>query len=157
MTKRELLAAIQKEREALETVLAGLSPGQMTAAGVMGEWSVKDLLGHMAMWEARLVMLLYTLERGVEPKLPRGQAQVAKINAESFAEQRERPLERVLSDFHAVHAQLLKRLEAVKERDLADAKRYKWLEGDTLEKLVAANTFEHYAEHRPMIEMWRNR
>ena len=151
MTKRELLEAIQKERAAFEAAWAGLTPEQMTAPGVMGEWSVKDILGHIAMWEARLVTILYANERGVPPKMLRGQAEVDKVNAESYAEQRERPLDRVLADFHAVHAQLLKRLDKLTDRDLSDPQRFKWMEGEPLEKLVAGDTFEHYAEHRPAV------
>jgi len=155
MTKRELLEAIQKERAAFEAAWAGLTAEQMTAPGVMGEWSVKDILGHVAMWESRLVTILYSTEREVAPKMLHGQAEVDKVNAESFAEQRERPLDRVLADFHAVHAQLIKRLDLLKERDLSAAKRFEWMEGEPLEKLVAGDTFEHYAEHRAAIEVWR--
>jgi len=155
MTKRELLEAIQKERAAFEAALAGLTAEQMTAPGVMGEWSVKDILGHVAMWESRLVTILYSIERGVAPKMLHGQAEVDKVNAESFTEQRERLLDRVLADFHAVHIQLIKRLDLIKERDLTAAKRFEWMEGEPLEKLVAGDTFEHYAEHRPAIETWR--
>ena len=154
MTKHGLLEAIQKERATLEAALAGLTLEQMTAPGVMGEWSVKDILGHIAMWESRLVTLLYSIERGVAPKMLRS-SDVDKVNAESYAEQRERPFDRVLADFHAVHAQLLKRLDKLEERDLSGPKRFEWMEGEPLEKLVAADTFEHYAEHRPMIEAWR--
>jgi uncharacterized protein (TIGR03083 family) len=157
MTKRELLEAIQKGRAEFEAMLAGLSPAQMTTPGVMGEWSVKDILGHLAMWESRLVTTLYAIERGATPKMFHTQAEVDKANAESYAEQRDRPLDRVLSDFHAVHAQLLKRLETVTDRDLTDPQRFKWMEGELLEKLVASDTFDHYAEHRPMIEAWRSR
>ncbi len=157
MTKQEMLKRIQKEREAFEAALAGLTPEQMTAAGAMSEWSVKDILGHIAMWESRLVTILYSNERGVPPKMLRGQASVDKVNAESFTDQRERPLDRVLADFHAVHTQLLKRLDTLTDRDLSDPKRFKWMEGEPLEKLVAGDTFEHYAEHRAMIEAWRQK
>ena len=155
MTKRELLDAIRKERAAFEAALAGLTPEQMTAPGVMEAWSVKDILGHVAMWESRLVTILYSIERDVIPKMLHGQTEVDKVNAESFAEQRERPLDRVLADFHAVHVQLLKRLDTLKEGDLSDSKRFPWMESEPLEKLVAGDTFEHYAEHRPAIEAWR--
>ena len=157
MTKRELLASIQSERAAFEASLTGLTPEQMTAPGVMGEWSVKDILGHVAMWEARLVTILYSIERGVAPKMLHSQVKVDQVNAESFLEQRERPLDRVLEDFHAVHVQLLKRLDALKERDLSAPKRFEWMEGEPLERLVAGDTFEHYAEHRPAIEAWRKK
>jgi len=151
MTKRDLLEAIRKGRAEFEAALEGLTPEQMTAPGAMGEWSVQDILGHIAMWESRLVTTLYALERGVPPQTFHTQAEVDKVNAESYAEQRDRPLERVLADFHAVHAQLLKRLEAAKERDLTNPKRFEWMEGEPLEKLVAGDTFEHYAEHPPAL------
>jgi len=152
MTKPELLKAIQKGRADFEAALAKLSPEQMTAPGAIGECSVKDILGHIGVWESRLVTILYAIERGATPQTFRTQAEVDKANAESFAEQRDRPLDRVLADFHGVHIQLLKRLEAVKERDLNDPKRFKWMEDEPLEKLVAGDTFVHYAEHRPAIE-----
>ena len=155
MTKRELLEAIHKGRAEFEAVLADLTPEQMTARGAGGGWSVKDTLGHVAVWESRLVTILYAIERGVTPKAIRA-AEVDKFNAESLAEQRDRPLERVLSDFHAVHAQLLKRLEAVPERDLFDPRRFEWMEGEPLVRMVAGDTFEHYAEHRPAIEILRS-
>jgi uncharacterized protein (TIGR03083 family) len=156
MTKRELLEAIQKGRAELEAALDGLTPGQMTAPGASGEWSVKDILGHITMWESRLVTTLYAIERGATPKMFHTPAEVDQANAESYAEQRDRPLERTLSDFHAAHAQLLKRLERVKEGDLTDPKRFRWMEGEPLERLVASDTFAHYAEHRPAIEARRS-
>jgi uncharacterized protein (TIGR03083 family) len=152
MTKRELLEAIQKGRAEFEAALAKLSPEQMVAPGVMGEWSVKDILGHIGMWESRLVTILYAVERGATPsQLVHTQAEVDKVNAGSYAEQRDRPLDRVLADFHGVHRQLLKRLDAVEENDLFDPKRFQWMEGESLAKLVAGDTFEHYAEHRSAI------
>ncbi len=152
MTKRELLESIQKGRAEFEAALTKLSPEQMVVPGAMGEWSVKDILGHIGMWESRLVTTLYAVERGATPPgLVHTQVVVDKVNAESFAEQRDRPLERVLADFHAVHKQLLKRLDMVKESDLFDPKRFKWMEGEPLAKLVAGDTFEHYAQHRPAL------
>jgi hypothetical protein len=108
------------------------------------------------MWESRLVTILYSIERGAAPKTLRS-SDVDRVNAESYVEQRERPLDRVLSDFHAVHAQLLKRLDVLGDRDLSDSKRFPWMEGEPLERLVADDTFEHYAEHRPAIEAWRKK
>lgn len=154
MTKRELLEAIHKGRAEFEAALVDLTPEQMMTPRAGGGWSAKDTLGHIAVWESRLVTMLYAIERGVAPKVIRAE-QVDQFNAESLAEQRDRPLERVLSDFHAVHAQLLKRLGDVPERDLFDPRRFAWMEGEPLARMVAADTFEHYAEHRPAIEAMR--
>jgi len=155
MTKSELLEAIRKGRAEFEAVLADLTPEQMTARGAEGGWSVKDTLAHVAVWESHLVTMLYAIERGATPKVIRA-TEVDQFNAESLAEQRDRPLDRVLSDFHAVHAQLLKRLEAVPERDLFDPRRFEWMKGEPLARMVAGDTFEHYAEHCPAIEILRS-
>ncbi len=157
MTKDDLIDKIQAGRRRLEASLAGLNEQDMAQPGAMGDWSIKDILGHIAMWESRLVTTLYAIERGATPKMFHTQAEVDKANAESYAEQRDRPVERVLSDFYAVHTQLLKRLGNVPERDLSDPHRFKWMEGEALEKLVSGDTCEHYDEHRPAIEAWRSR
>ena len=45
LRKADLLEEIDRERRALDEALAGLSPRQMTKAGVTrGGWSVKDVL-----------------------------------------------------------------------------------------------------------------
>ena len=49
--KDELLAMIQSGYEQFEALLATLSEGQMTIAGVNGSWSVKDNLAHLTAWE----------------------------------------------------------------------------------------------------------
>jgi len=156
MTKAELIKTIHASRAEFEALLTGMSPEQMTTPGVMGDWSIKDLLGHIGMWESRVVTIMYAAEQDAAIKMIR-EDQVDQVNAESVAEQRERPLERVLSDFHAVHAQLLKRVDKLPARDLADPQRFPWLGGLSLEEIVGNNTFGHYAEHAPAIEAWRAR
>jgi len=53
--KTDLLAAIDQERGALETFLETLTPEQMVATRVVGEWSVKDVLAHLIEWEQMLL------------------------------------------------------------------------------------------------------
>ena len=50
-SKTDLLAAIDKERPALETLLATLTPAQMAEPGLVGDWSAKDVLAHLFEWE----------------------------------------------------------------------------------------------------------
>ena len=57
MRKGELLDRLAEERANLLRAIEGLEEGEMNLPGAEGEWSVKDLLGHIAAWEreARLV------------------------------------------------------------------------------------------------------
>ncbi len=54
-SKPALLAAIQAERTLLENLLATLTPAQWVQSGVVGQWSVKDVLVHLTLWERRLI------------------------------------------------------------------------------------------------------
>ena len=50
-SKAEFLNDIQVERKRLERNLNNLTAIDMTQQGVVGEWSVKDVLAHLVAWE----------------------------------------------------------------------------------------------------------
>ena len=49
--RAELIQAIQAERARLEHNLSAISFTDMTLPGVVGIWSIKDILAHLAAWE----------------------------------------------------------------------------------------------------------
>ena len=154
LTKVELLNAMRTEREKLEQAVAPLSAEEITTPMTPGGWSVKDVVAHVTAWEAELVTALMQISQGFKPKilsLPDDDV----YNAQIYAEQKDRPLDRILSDFRGVFPQLLKRVSEFSERDLIDARRYSWMKGKPLERLIAGSSYEHYAEHRATIEAWK--
>lgn len=52
MDRAGLLTLMQQEQTALENLLTTLDAAQMTQPGVYGELSVKDVLAHIAAWQA---------------------------------------------------------------------------------------------------------
>ncbi len=145
----DILEQTEASRERLEDALEGLTTEQMSAPGVMGDWSVKDILGHIAVWQSRLVRLLFQLARQQKPQWD--MRDVDGINAQIYAQQKERPLDQVLEDFEGVFEQVCLRLEALREPDLA--RRF----GDAnLAQIIAANTYEHDDEHAAQISAWRS-
>ncbi|MCS7056110.1 MAG: DinB family protein [Thermoflexales bacterium] len=156
MNKAELIARIESERRALEEVLARVPPEEMHTAGVVGHWSVKDTLAHIAMWYSRAVTLLFQAERGQALQLPRSNApDWADINAQDYASQKDRPIERIQADFRGAHQQLIKRLNAwTDEAMLFDSRRYPPLKGRALADYLWDYTGGHSAEHRAQIEAW---
>ena len=156
MTKDEVIAELEREWETLQAAIGGLSDEQMTRRPVVGEWSVKDLLAHIAVWASRLVTALFKAERGFVPDLVES-AQVDELNARFYQEQKDRPLERVLEDLHGVHLALLNRLETFSDKALTDPTRYKWMRGEPLSRMVAGDSFEHYREHAADIQAWQQR
>ncbi len=157
MNKAALIQQIQEERARLLKALEGLTPEEMSQEPVFGKWTVKDILAHIAVWHGRLITLLFQLEQGRRPRdLELSEAEVDALNERFYQEQKDRPLERVLADFHGTYQQLLKRLERLSEEDLTQPGRFPGL-AEPLWKLIAADTFEHDAEHRADIERWRER
>ena len=66
-SKAELLKDIQVQRKQLLQKLEALTPTELIADGVVGGWSVKDLLAHLVAWE-RLLLSWY--EAGRHDRVP---------------------------------------------------------------------------------------
>lgn len=156
MNKQQLIANIQAERARLNAVLAQVPAERMTEAGVAGDWSVKDIIAHLAVWSSRAVTLLFQAERGGKLQLPQSNsADWQDVNAQDYDAQKDRPLDRVLADFHGAHAQLIKRLQAwPDESALFQMGRFPALKSGPLASYVWGDSGEHDAEHRAQIEDW---
>lgn len=158
MNKPELIAALENGREQFHTVIQGLSDEAMLEPGVVGEWSVKDVLAHLTRWEGELVALLFQAQQGREPGTVHfGSASTDEVNAKWYAESKDRPLERVLSDFEGVRRQTIRRVQPLSDRDLTDPKRFPWLDGKPLSSWIENDSFGHEAEHAVQIRAWRER
>ena len=154
--KAELLEQMQRGYASFEALLASLSPEQRNVPGVNGEWAIKDILAHLAAWQTRVSVRLEALARHAEDPLERidTDEQTDKFNDVIFAANRARPLSEVEAEFQAAVERLRVNVEQADEQDLFESGRSAWLDGLPLWQNVAGNTFEHYAEHAPVIEAW---
>ena len=155
MTKDELIQKIESEWNNLQAALDGLTEEQMHQPGVVGGWSVKDILAHITAWQTRLISTLFKAERGVAPETTEGGLSVDQLNEKFYREMKDRAFEKVWDDLDSSYYQLLGRLETWKEKDLFDPKRFKWMRGEPFERYIAGDSYEHYAEHAQQILAWR--
>jgi len=157
MTKEHLIELTRSERGLLEHVLADIPDDQMAEPGVEGDWSIKDILVHIAVWERRMVRWLAETLRGEIPQqLPSGMTwdDLDQMNEQTYLENRDKPLAEVLSEFHRSYRAALKAVEAVPEADLLEPDRFAWRKGKPLWEMVAANMHRHCGEHRKSIWAW---
>lgn len=155
MTKAELIAAIDRDWDALQAALDGLDEAQMTTLPVTGAWTVKDILAHLAVWLSRLVTDLYKIERGLKPDWDVDEGQVDRLNAQFYQAQKARPLESVFEDLHGVHLALLNRLDQFSDAALSNPKRYAFTSGRPLSDVIVIDSAEHFQEHAAEIQVWR--
>ena len=157
MNKQELIAYLSDERAKLEAVLARVKPEQMMQAGVCGDWSVKDIVAHLAVWTSREVTVLFQAERGQKISYGVPDDSVndwANVNAKDYEQQKDRPLERILEDFRGAHKQLLKRLNTWQdETALFQANNFAGSKSSLADKMIGG-VGEHDTEHREQIEAW---
>jgi hypothetical protein len=161
MNKTELLTILRESRKEHLQAIEGLTEEEMNEPGVIGDWSVKDILSHLTRWEAELVKMLWQISQGITPSglavSETPEEVIDELNARWVQEDRDRSLSQVLEDFHGVRKQTIRRVEALSEEELTDAKRYAWLGDVPLWKWVAIESYEHDAEHFSQIQAWREK
>ena len=146
-TKEALLKDIRIEREALEGFLAGLTPQRMIQPGAIAEWSVKDVLAHLAEWEQLLLVWYQAGLRGEVPPLPApgyNWRQMDELNQTIYEKYRDASLEGVLDYFRTSYRQVLEAVQAMAEDELFTPGQFTWTKQNTLAAYVIPCTSEHY-------------
>lgn len=147
-SKDQLLKDIHTERRRLEKNLSVLSAKEMTEPGVMGTWSVKDILAHLVAWEKLLLNWYSTGVQGCTPDIaPVGMSQksINALNQHIFEKNQGRSLDDILAEFHASYQKVIKVIEAIPEEDLFVHGRFNWTGNLKLVDYIAGNTCNHYA------------
>jgi hypothetical protein len=154
MSKRDILDELRAARAELLGALEGLDGEAMLRPGVVGVWSVKDVLAHVTAWESELVTALNQAQGRGTPNIVRID-DIDEWNEQQYHVNAARPLDAVLEDFEGVHAMLLKMVGDFDEKALTDGRRYRWMEGEPLSYLIAENAWLHEREHAEEIRTWR--
>lgn len=157
-TVEPVLDRIQTTRTSFDTAVARLTDEQFTAAGAEGQWSVKDLVAHVATWEQGIAALLQHEPRfaamGVADYSP--SMDIDTVNDRLYELHQDRPSGEVLAMAREAHERAVAVIASLCDDDLqrpyrdyagedrpdADEPIINWIAGDT---------YEHYAEHLPVI------
>ena len=155
LSKAEVLSGIQSEYDLLEEILAGLSESQMVQPGVEGDWSVKDIIAHIATWQKRMVGWVIEARQGKTPPMEEGEAQIHQWNQQDYLANRDRALADILAEFRRWHQEAVTLTKAIPEEELCDLHRYAWLNGKPLWAMIVGDTGNHYRDHRQAIAHWQ--
>ena len=146
-SKADLLAAIDQERGALEATLETLTPRQMVEPGVVGEWSVKDVLAHLVEWQQMVLGWYRAGLRGEIPEMPAPGYkwnQMPQLNQMIYEKHRDSPLGEVMEQFHASHRETVGVIQELSDEELFTARRYGWTQGNTMGTYFVSTTSSHY-------------
>ena len=137
-----ILTEMDKTYDELSTILNGLSPAQRIASGATGDWSVKDVLNHLARWNDVAYEELVVLSRG--ERTGRDYSNYLAINDRWAQEDVARPLEEVEAHFEASHQRVAALLRGLTpDQWTRSVRRWAWIALP-----------EHYEEHIGYLRTW---
>ena len=148
MDRQQLVKQLDKAWTAFGESYAGLSDAQMAQAGVMGDWSVKDILAHVTTWEEEALKYLPLILQGSRP--PRYSVQYGGIdafNAQMSEQKRSLPLSEVLRQLEETHRRLIDYVCSTPEEQFTQETRFR--------RRLRLDTYSHYPIHTKAIQEWR--
>ena len=159
LPKRQLLSEIERERTALDDMLAQLTPRQMTRAGVTrGGWSVKDILAHLVAWQQLNLAWYAAGLRGRTPAMPASGytlRELPRFNEMLYRKHRRRSLAAVRRDYVVYHRRIIELIKSLPNRDLLSIRRFNWTGPSwCLSDYLRASTAAHYLWARKRIGRW---
>jgi len=158
-SKPVMIKRLQTERHRLQQNMEGLRREEMAQPGVVEEWSIKDVLAHLADWEAHMPVWMEAARRGepvVEIELGLNWKQFDEFNQRIYARHRDQSLEEVLDYFHTIHEKFMAMVEAMPEDEMLARGRYRFIG-----KGAVYNWLGSYANHdrwaKTKIRAWRKK
>ena len=129
---------------------AGLSEAELLTPGVIGLWSIKDIIAHVTTWEEEaLKHLPFILQGGKPPKYSVQYGGIDAFNAQTSERKGSLSLTEVRCLQESVHQQLICLIEGVSEEHLGS--------GSKFAHRLRLDTYGHYRRHTAAIQRWRNR
>src|SRR5439155_9041031 len=139
MDKQKLLKQLEKAWTAIKESYAGLSDSQLTEPGVMGNWSVKDILAHVTTWEEEALKYLPLIITGGRPPRYIQYGGIDAFNAQMTEQKRDLALSEVLKQLDETHRRLTDYLRSVPEEHSTRETR--------LRHRLRLDTYSHYPMH----------
>lgn len=154
MGKDKLLDLIHTERRRLEKNIESLTNEQKTKPGVVDNWSVKDLMAHLTVWEQRMLSWWKAQSTGKGDPETAADLDLHAYNERVYELNRNRPLDEITEEFESSYQEILNTLEHVSEIQLNTPVEYEWANGVSWWELVAFNTYRHYRWAKDKIREW---
>jgi hypothetical protein len=152
INKIELLNRIREARDNFQELLSHLTDSQMVTAGVIGSWSVKDIIAHVIAHEQLALRELDGAKRGI--LMTSDQLSTDSINADAVEASKSLSLDEIRESWQRSYEQILRAIEALTNEDFEPSGELTQRLEDTIDGAFGNNTYGHYAEHEGHIRAW---
>jgi hypothetical protein len=148
MDRSQLLKRLDQAWQAFQASYAGLSDAELMEPGVIGDWSVKDIIAHVTGWEQEaLTHLPLILDGGKPPRYSVTYGGIDAFNAQMMEQKRPLSLSEVLRQQDDTHRRLIDFIQSVPEDQFIRETRFR--------HRLRLDTYSHYPKHAEAIRQWR--
>lgn len=150
MDRAQLLKRVETAWSAFKDSFADLPDARLTEPGVTGDWSVKDILAHISIWEEEAIKHLpHIIAGGTPPRYSVTYGGIDAFNAQMVAQRRSLSLAEVRRQLEDTHQRLLDVVQQLPEEQITRETRAR--------RRLRLDTYSHYPIHTKAILEWRER
>jgi hypothetical protein len=151
VSKADATRELERSWAELRSVIESVPDDEIAQPGVVDEWSVKDIVGHIAFWADRGAATLRASNAGSLESLVWGEGDtwVDEWNAREFQARKDRPYAELRGEWLKAHEAARLALEAATDDTLNTPFRQ-----GTVAAYYVGDTYEHYKEHAGQIKDW---
>ena len=146
--RQQLLKRLDAAWRAFTQSYAGLREPDLLAPGVIGAWSVRDIIAHVTTWDEEALKHLPSILHGEKP--PRYSVTYGGIDAFNALMTKRKQglaLSEVLRQLDDTHRRVVELVERAPGDDLARETRFR--------RRLRLDTYGHYPKHAAAIRRWR--
>jgi hypothetical protein len=150
--KGTFISILQGTRAQWEAALAQMDEQRMLQPGIVGTWSMKDLIAHVSWYEREMVTVirLRVFTGSQWWVLPADER-----NAMIYQQNSQRPLQEIVHEGLQSYTELLEAVQSLSDEDLNDPGHFRDMPEDWVPwQIFAGNSFEHYQDHLPALHTW---
>ncbi len=160
--RADWLDRIKREQESWEAIVSEVGDEGMDRQGAAGDWTFKDVAGHLNGWRARTVDRLEAAARDEAPPSPpwpddlsdETDEGIEAINRWIYERNHNRPAADILAESREQFERMWAAVEVIPEADLVMPGRFPWLSGEPLSAVLDGSFGHLHEEHEPAIRTW---
>ena len=150
MDRSGLLKQLDKAWVAFTGSYLGLSEAQLVEGGVVGDWSVRDIIAHVTTWEEEaLKHLPLIMKGGRAPRYSVSYGGINEFNRLMTERKQGLAISEVLREQEEIHQRLIAFVQGSPEELFVRETRFR--------HRLRMDTYSHYPKHTEAILKWRAR
>ncbi|MBV9711344.1 MAG: DinB family protein [Ktedonobacteraceae bacterium] len=146
-------------QQTVQQTLSGFPASAWEQPGACGEWSVKDIIAHLASYEQVLVDILNSFTKQVAtPALDRFIELGGQFNDYEVRQRKEKTMEEVLQELNEAHSSTMSFIAAIPVETLRQAGTLPWYGmAYSLDDVIVYMYYGHKREHSAQIAAFQDR